>query len=380
MKYKSRLSALLLVLVLGACRAPPAATTAPTATPSIVPTRQPTPTVADSATPIPGEASPTPSSIPLVIRVEPTCTPRPGDERMDVGALPIGQPGHQVNLTFGYRLQYPPTWFTGFGNRPLLASFSNLDPGTYNRDSMRAQGCLIQVNASVNVYAIPLPELMAQLPRSFPDARTFDLGGEQAVLVPPSGDQDPVVSETVFVPHNDWLIVLTFDHARDAAQTCRPAWENMLATWRWLTPEFATYRNTEYGYALSYPRAWYRFNAFEQGILISSEDPTGATSLTELAKRGMLVQSDVVENREGLPLKAWLAERDWQIDLTNDIPLNGLVGVRLLSEGPVPGTERLSGYFEGPLGDVHLVTCLYPKDRREEYQPIANAIIYSFSF
>ena len=40
----------------------------------------------------------------------------------------------------------------------------------------------------------------------------------------------------------------------------------------------------------------------------------------------------------------------------------------------------MSGYFHGPLGKIYVVTCLYPVDRQKEFQPIANAIIYSFEF
>jgi hypothetical protein len=40
----------------------------------------------------------------------------------------------------------------------------------------------------------------------------------------------------------------------------------------------------------------------------------------------------------------------------------------------------MSGYFQGPLGKIYVVTCLYPADRQMEFRPIANAIIYSFEF
>jgi hypothetical protein len=73
-----------------------------------------------------------------VVDVEPTMTPAPANEdQIGVRDLTLGQPGHYVNLTYGYQLQYPPAWYTGFGNRPLLVSFSNLDPGSHNRLSMR---------------------------------------------------------------------------------------------------------------------------------------------------------------------------------------------------------------------------------------------------
>ena len=99
-----------------------------TAVPS--PTATPTETAEPTATPTPTPVPPTatPSLTPLVMRVEPTFTPRPGDERARMGELPLGEPGHYVNVTFGYRVQYPPNWYTGFGNRPLLVSLSDLDP------------------------------------------------------------------------------------------------------------------------------------------------------------------------------------------------------------------------------------------------------------
>ena len=91
--------------------------------------------------------------------VEPTLTPRPGDEEISVALLPLGEPGQYVNVSFGYWLQYPVGWYTRFGNRPLLVSFSNLDPGTHNRLSMREQGCLIEVNASANIYGFTFETL-----------------------------------------------------------------------------------------------------------------------------------------------------------------------------------------------------------------------------
>ena len=94
----------------------------------------------------------------------------------------------------------------------------------------------------------------------------------------------------------------------------------------------------------------------------------------------MLVDTYVFENEHGLPLKEWLAAQDADVDLSNDIALEALVGVRVLRYGPSPEIEEMSGYFQGPLGKVYAVTCLYPADRQWEFRPIANAIIYSFSF
>ena len=86
-----------------------------------------------------------------------------------MGELPLGEPGHYVNVTFGYWLRYLPDWYTGFGNRPLLVNLSNFDPGTHNRNSMRAEVCLIEISAATNSYCFTLEGLMAQMPRSFPD-------------------------------------------------------------------------------------------------------------------------------------------------------------------------------------------------------------------
>jgi len=392
-KYRYLLFAVSLVLILCACGAPEASPTAPSPTPTrgLPPTftRPAVPTVTAEASPTPtSEASATATPVqpgvsptPLAIRLEPTVTPPPRDDRISVDDLPIGAPGHCVNLAFGYWLQYPPTWHTGFGNRPLLVSLSNLDPGAYNRESMRREGCLIEVNASTNIYGIPLSDLLAQLAQSFPNAEKFDLDGQPAVLVPPANEMNAVQSETVLTQYDDWLIVLAFDYARDTDQICRPAWENLLTTWTWFTPEFATYRNTNYGYAISHPRDWYRFNAHERGIFISSEDPTGTRDLVALASKGILVETNVFENPDQVPLKEWLAAQEFDIDLTNDIPLyDGLLGVRVLREGPTPDIQEMSGYFQGTLGDIHVVTCLYPANLQWRFRPIANAIIYSFSF
>jgi hypothetical protein len=297
-----------------------------------------------------------------------------------VGDLPIGEPGHYTNVTFGYWLQYPPAWYTGFGNRPLLVSLSNLDPADHNRVSMRTEGCLIEVNAVSNVYGFTLDNLMAQLPRSFADAERFELGGEPALRVRVSTGENPFDSEDVYVEHDGRLFVLTFEYARKAADVCRPAWENMISDWQWFEPEFAVYRNTSYGYAISHPRRWYRFNAQEQGISISGRDPSGITDLTALLDGAMLVQTGVIENGEGLPLQEWLAAQDWDIDLADDIPLDDVLGVRVFRQGPSPQIREVSGYFQGPLGNIYVVTCLYRADQADEFQSIANAIIYSLEF
>ena len=375
-KVKYTLSVFLLIGLVTACRA---STPMPQASLTAVATVTPEATVPSALRP--STPTPVPTATP-VIEVEPTSTPRPGDsERISIGSFPIGQPGSYVNVTFGYQLHYPPTWYTGFGSRPLLVSFSNLDPGMHNRLSMRAEGCLIEVRASTNVYGLTLQSVRGQLPRAFRNAEEIDLGGELALRVQQSSEENPFESEVIYVDHADRLFVITFESATGAAEICRPAWENLLNTWQWFEPEFAIYRNPSYGYTISHPRRWYRFDVQERGVSISSQDPTGLTDFEEAVVKGaMLVKTNVFDNPEMFPLKEWLAERDWATNLTNDIPIRGLIGVRMLREGPVPEIQQMSGYFQGPLGKIYEVTCLYPADRQWEFRPIANAIIYSFSF
>ncbi len=382
------LSTFTVILLAAACRGSmptPTPTVAPTATPEATATPQIGATVAPTiipeatATPKPSAATPL-STATLVIDVEPTATPAPENEgQTSVQDLPIGQPDNYVNVTFGYRLEYPPSWYTGFGSRPLLVSFSNLDPGTHNRLSMRTEGCLIEIRASTNIYGFTLQDMRGQIPKAFHDAEEFELDGEPALRVRQSSAENSFESEVVYVDHGDRLFVLAFEYVRTAAETCRPAWENLLSTWQWFEPEFTVYRNPTYGYAISHPRRWYRFNPWERGISISSQEPTGMTDVVAFLMQGaMLVQSDVYDNPDLLPLKEWLAEQDWEVDLTNDIPLNGFMGVRVLREGPSPEIQEMSGYFQGPLGKIYRVTCLYPAHQQWEFR--SNAIIYSFSF
>jgi hypothetical protein len=351
----------------------------PQASPTAVAT--PVPEATGTPTPEPLAATPSPITMPAT-EFEPTATASPeNDGQISVRDLPIGQGGNYVNVTFGYALQYPPSWYTGFGNRPLLVSFSNLDPGAHNRLSMRMKGCLIEVRASTNVYGLTLQDVRGQLPRTFRNAEEVDLGGAPALRVQQSSEQNPFASEVVYVDHEEHLFVLTFEYAKGASEICRPAWEELLSTWQWFEPEFAVYRNPNYGYAISHPRRWYGFNPRERGISITSQDPAGLTDLTAfLMQAAMLVQTDVFDNPELLPLKEWLAAQDWPVDLTNDIPIEGLVGVRVLREGPSPEIQEMSGYFQGPMGKIYEVICLYPVDRQWEFRPIANAILYSFSF
>jgi hypothetical protein len=343
-----------------------------------VPTNTAQPTLTNVPTEVPPTSTPSPT--PFVVQVEPTLTPRPGDERARVGELPLGEPGHYVNVTFGYWLQHPPEWHTGFGRRPLLVSFSDLDPGTHNRNSMRAEGCLIEINAATNIYGFGFDELMSQLPLSFPSAEPFELDGQPSLLIKRSSGDNPFDSEIVYVVHDDRLFVFTFDYARDARDACLPVWQAMLQSWQWFTPQFAAYRNPGFGYAVAHPRSWYRFNSGKEGTSFSNQDPSDATELSELALDGMTCTTDVDVNAAGLPLRRWVAAQGWVIEAMADVEIDGLVGVRVIRAPIDPGIEQMSGHFQGRLGRIYSVTCMYSQDSPHVWRPVANAIIYSFEF
>jgi hypothetical protein len=218
------------------------------------------------------------------------------------------------------------------------------------------------------------------MPRAFVNAEAVELGGEPALHVREVSEQAPYESEWVLVTRENHWFRLSLDHAKGAADSCRPAWESLLSGWQWFEPDFAVYSNVTYGYAVSHPRAWYRFNPREEGISIASQDPTGSGDRAEFLRSAMVVDTHVFENAEGYPLKEWATAQEWKGVLTNDIPLEGLIGVRVLREGPNPEVQEVGGYYQGPLGRIYAVTCLYPADRQWEFRPIANAIIYSFSF
>jgi hypothetical protein len=153
----------------------------------------------------------------------------------------------------------------------------------------------------------------------------------------------------------------------------------MLSTWRWFTPSVAVYNNASYGYAISYPREWYLFNRRPEGISISQSDP-GNMIDTDLVEKSMVVTIDVHENPNDLFLIDWVAAQDWSVDSMSEVPLGSLRGLRVTRSGPTPEIQTMQGLFKGPLGRVYSITCLYPVDRQWSYRPIANAIIYSFSF
>lgn len=372
---------------------PPAATnqseTAATATP--VP---PTPTTEpDSPEPQTPEEAPTevPTEVPTVAPVQQTSSeqtevataaPDAGaadDSMIGVADLSIGSPGRYVNVAYGYIVKYPESWYTGFGNRPLLASFSNLDPGTTNRENMRATGCLFETNVSPNVYGSTLQTLMAQLPQTYENAEMFSLGGVEAVRLRFDNPNQPYVNELIQVIVDGRLFAITGDMARNALDTCQPAWADLLANWTWFEPDFITYRNTAYGYSISHPRRWFVSEVTEEGQVISSQDPAGAASADDLALNGMVVRTTVLENPELLRLKQWVVSNVPELGLTNDIQLDMLVGVRSIADWP-DGTQKMVGYFQGPLGKIYVVSCTYPAERQREFRPIANAILYSFGF
>ena len=315
----------------------------------------------------------------VVMEVEPTPPPRPDDGSIPIPSLPLGQPGQHVNVTLGYWVQYPKDWYTGFGNQPLLVSFSNLNPGEYNRDSLRVEGCLIEISVTANVFGFTPEMLRAQMPRSFPNAEEYDLDGESALLVRRDASREPFDSVWLYVVHGDRLFVISLEYSWEDAESSRAAWERMLSTWRWFTPSMAVYSNTSYDYAISYPREWYISNRRPEGISISQSAP-GNVIDANLVQKSMVVTTDVLENPENLSLNDWLAEQDLSVDWMSEVPLGRLRGLRIIRSGPIPGIQTMEGFFLGPLGRIYSVTCLYPEDRQWSHRPVANAIIHSFSF
>lgn len=371
---------LLEALLLVGCTMPMTPMPAPT------PTRTLAPTSSVETQPLPEEAATlaiqAKRTLPAALRVEPTFTPYANADVVNIDMLPIGEAGHYVSLVFGYWVQYPPSWYTGFGNRPLLVSFSNLDPRRYNRGEMRDHGCLIEINASVNIPGLSLSDIQAQLPRILANAEAFELDGEPALRIRRTSEEQGFESDWVYVEHGDRLFLVSAEYDTTAGEICRPAWERLLATWKWIQPEFAVYRNTTYGYSFSAPRHWYRFNALKKSIWISSEDPAMASDLVDLARNGMLVMTQVYENPNELTLEEWIIAQERDLGISDDIPLEDLMGVRIIRQSPGGDVtvQEMSGYYKGPLGRIYEVTCLYPAARQWEFRPIANAILYSFGF
>ena len=352
---------ILAVVALASCQ-PARTTQQPADTPSLAPT--------------PTASEPTETA---VQHLEPT-PPPPEDNLVDVDDLPLGQPGHYVNLAFGLWLQYPETWYTGFGNRPLVASFSDLDPGTHNRHSMRSAGCLIEVNVISNVLGLAPDQLASQLVRGLRGSSPVDLSGAPAVrVVRTSEESGGIEGELVLAEQEGRLFSLTVEYAKGAGEGCLGAWRQMIETWQWLDPDFVVYRNPAYGYAISYPRGWQTFDSRAEGISVGSGDPSQGSEASR-ARDGIVVRTAVLANEDSLPLKEWLTAQDWDADLADEVPVNGLRGVRIRREGPSEGIQETSAYFQGTLGRVYAVTCFYPLERASEFEPVANAVLFSFTF
>ena len=352
----------------------------PTEVPAEAPAVEPTEAPAEAPAEVPSE-EPTVAAPLAEATVPPPQEAESVEEReaADIMELNVGAPGRYVNVAFGYLVDYPENWYTGFGSRPLRASFSNLDPGSTNRDNMRASGCLIEVVAEANIYGFTLQTLMTQLPQSFENAEMFMLGGVEAVRIRNSNPNVPYDNEQVQVVAGGRLFSISAAMARGQEAVCLPAWESFLSGWSWFTPDFTTYRNVTYGYSLSYPTPWQVVAETEQGITLSSQDPAGKSSIEEMAGDGFAMQMQIYPNDALLPLKAWIAANVAEPGLTNDIQLDTLLGVRSIVDLP-DGLQKMTGYFQGPLGKIYVVECFYPAQRASEFRPIANAMLYSFSF
>ena len=94
-------------------------------------------------------------------------------------------------------------WYTGFGRRPLQISFSDLDPGTHNRDTMRNGGCLVEVNAATNIYGFAFEGLMSQLPLSFPMPVDSSWTGRRPSGSGVAAQRIPFDTEKVYVEHEE---------------------------------------------------------------------------------------------------------------------------------------------------------------------------------
>ena len=301
------------------------------------------------------------------------------DDPLDVGELAIGQPGYYVNLTYGYVAHFPEAWYTGFGNRPVVASFSNLDPGTTNREQMSAAGCLLEIGSSTNIYGFSLDTLLAQSPQTYANAEFSTLAGSPAVRITRDNAGLPFITQLVQVVHDGRIFTINADMARAAGDICTTALEAMLRDWIWFEPDFVSYRNSEIGYGISYPRSWFSVESGESGFMASSTEVSPGAELETLASEGMVVRTRVHENPQLLPLKGWLTANVPNLGLTNDIDLETLRGVRSVPAAS-DGLQQITGYYQGPLGKIYAVETTFPSDRAGEFRPIANAIIYSFTF
>lgn len=400
----------IVALMLGACRssrAQPTRTVQPTLTATRTPAPSETPTLPpslDTATPVlpadtpaPAEADPASvtvepevataapglialtGSLPDIGEVLPTATPVPDADLLPVRELGVGEPGHYVNVTYGYDLRYPLEWYTGFGNRPMLVSFSNLDPGMTNRAGMRDSGCLIEVTASANTYNFTLATLRAQSPQTYEGAQEIELGGAPALLMVRQDTGQAFNSELLQVIAQERLFLISFEYAREREAECRPIWEGVRNSLRWFRPDIIPYKNQTYGYSISHPRRWHLFNPTDQGTFMSSVDPNDVNTAEELLRQGQVAHTHVFENQDLLPLEEFLVSKIGDLGLTDELDLGSIRGIRSIKEGPA-SSQAMIGYFQGPLGRIYAVEIFYPADRLWEFRPIANAVIYSFEF
>jgi hypothetical protein len=386
--HRIHLALLVCLLMLAACSAPQPATPIPLkdATPVAQLFSAEAKPAAEAPTPAPVgalAASEEPAlrfELPPELAVQPTVTPCADDPTVDCANLPIGQTGHYVNLAFGYWVQYPPEWHAGFGNRPVQVLFSNLAPGDHSLQEMREGGCFVQIKTTANVYGFSLVEMRGQLPAAFAGAREVLVGGETGLRVRRTEEGQPFDSEWIYLERNGRLYLISLDYGPDAAESCLPAWEEMLASWTWLQPRLAPYRNTEHGYSFSTPAGWFRFNETDDGIWISDRDPSQAATAEDLAVGGMLVRALVHPNEEGLTLRDWITAQNLHVHQADPLELDDLEGVRVVGDSELPGIEFTAGYYMGRLGVIIEVICLYPADQNWRFSPLANAVLYSLSF
>ncbi|MFH1084558.1 MAG: hypothetical protein V1772_02175 [Chloroflexota bacterium] len=372
--------ALAAAVALAACGAPPTATPIALKQATALPRSVAPASGSPQAAPAAATASPTPSAgftLPAIVDVQPTAIPRTSADAPDYSQLPVGQAGHYVNLALGYWLQYPLAWRPAFGDHPIRACFSDLDPAK-TLDEMRAQGCLIEVRQEVNIAGLSLAELRAQMPRAFPNAQEMALDGMPGLRVLREQVGQPYASEYVYVERGNRLFVISIDYGRERAEGCLAAWENLLQSWRWLEPQVAPYRNIEHGYSLSTPVGWFRFNEDARGVMVSDQDPRLVADDEDLITKGMLVQATVHENSEGLSVSAWAARKGLNTVRSEELPLTSVTAWRAQGDYRVEGVEYAAGYYQGSLGEIIEVICLYPADQNWRYNPIASAVLFSF--
>jgi hypothetical protein len=206
------------------------------------------------------------------------------------------------------------------------------------------------------------------------------LSDGQAVRIRQDNPNAPYDRELVqVIARGGHIVTISAEMARSAADICQPVWEAMLASWESFTPDFEVYRNHQFGFALSHPQEWAAQERSDGSTLISSQELTTDGDLAQLAQTGMIVHTTVAENPAMLPLKEWLQTNVEPLGLSNDIDQGALRGVRTVADG-ADGVQTMTGFFQGPLGKIYRIDCSYPEARQWEYRPIANAILYSFSF